>query len=97
VNIAEHLFIFFIKFFLTLRLFANIYVTSSCISSYIVVVYLIVSASKGKLPIKWMAPESINFRRFTSCSDVWMLGMMLYLHTFEFLVAYFCTLTIIVH
>lgn len=35
-------------------------------------------ASKGKLPIKWMAPESINFRKFTSASDVWMFAVCMW-------------------
>ena len=39
--------------------------------------FLNFSASKGKLPIKWMAPESINFRRFTPATDVWMFGKLM--------------------
>ncbi|CAI4227642.1 unnamed protein product [Auanema sp. JU1783] len=36
------------------------------------------TASRGKLPIKWLAPESINFREFSMASDVWMFGVCLW-------------------
>ncbi|KAM3720271.1 putative tyrosinase-like protein [Dirofilaria immitis] len=36
------------------------------------------TASRGKLPIKWMAPESINYRCFSKATDVWMFGVCIW-------------------
>lgn len=37
-----------------------------------------VKTSKGRLPWKWMAIESIINREFTSASDVWAYGVVLW-------------------
>ena len=37
-----------------------------------------VKTTKGRLPLKWMAIESIIDREFTSASDVWSFGIMLW-------------------
>ena len=32
----------------------------------------------GKIPIRWTAPEAIKFRKFSSASDVWSFGILLW-------------------
>ncbi len=32
----------------------------------------------GKIPIRWTAPEAIAYRKFTSASDVWSYGIVLW-------------------
>ncbi len=32
----------------------------------------------GKVPVKWTAPEAINYRKYSSASDVWSYGCVLY-------------------
>jgi len=37
-----------------------------------------VKKTKGRLPLKWMAIESIISREFTTASDVWAYGVALW-------------------
>ncbi|KAG7269862.1 hypothetical protein CRUP_032820 [Coryphaenoides rupestris] len=32
----------------------------------------------GKIPIRWTAPEAISFRKFTTASDVWSYGIVMW-------------------
>lgn len=32
----------------------------------------------GKIPIRWTAPEAIAFRKFSSASDVWSYGIVMW-------------------
>ncbi|KAK1803390.1 hypothetical protein P4O66_020731, partial [Electrophorus voltai] len=36
------------------------------------------SSLGGKIPIRWTAPEAIAFRKFTSASDVWSYGIVMW-------------------
>ena len=33
----------------------------------------------GVIPVKWTAPESILYRKYTTKSDVWSYGMVMYI------------------
>lgn len=36
------------------------------------------SQQGGKIPIRWTAPEAIAYRKFTSASDVWSFGIVIW-------------------
>ena len=35
-------------------------------------------SSGGKIPLKWTAPESLHYNKFSTASDVWSYGCVLY-------------------
>ena len=35
-------------------------------------------SSGGKIPVKWTAPEALNYRKYSTASDVWSYGCVLY-------------------
>lgn len=32
----------------------------------------------GRIPVKWTAPEAIHFKKYSTSSDVWSYGCLLY-------------------
>ena len=32
----------------------------------------------GKIPVKWTAPEALHYRKYSTASDVWSYGCLLY-------------------
>ena len=32
----------------------------------------------GKIPVKWTAPEALGYKKYSTASDVWSFGVVLY-------------------
>ena len=32
----------------------------------------------GKIPVKWTAPEALHYKKYSTASDVWSFGVVLY-------------------
>ena len=37
-----------------------------------------VATEGAKIPVKWTAPEALTYRKYSSTSDVWSFGCVLY-------------------
>ena len=32
----------------------------------------------GKIPVKWTAPEALHYKKYSTASDIWSFGVVLY-------------------
>ena len=37
-----------------------------------------VSQGRDKIPVKWTAPEALHYKKYSTASDVWAYGCLLY-------------------
>ncbi len=56
----------------------NLKISDFGMSRYVANEEAYVLTSHGQLPLRWIAPESIFRREFTSSSDVWSYGVVLW-------------------
>ena len=54
---------------------ASTELVTNCLASYILCLQ---ARTAGKWPLKWYAPECINFHKFSSKSDVWSFGITMW-------------------
>ena len=47
-------------------------------AQYFTLTYSFAYPQGGKIPIRWTAPEAIAYRKFTSASDVWSYGIVMW-------------------
>lgn len=73
---------------ISLRLCFSYPLSSSCMCvtpclcsitpQYFMLTYSFAYPQGGKIPIRWTAPEAIAYRKFTSASDVWSYGIVMW-------------------
>ena len=74
---------FFLKFnmsllFLQTIIVLHIYIDLECVFLCVDLYISNIVLQGGKIPVRWTAPEAIAFRKFTSASDVWSLGIVMW-------------------
>ena len=64
----------FLQTIIVLHIYIELECVFLCVDLYISNIVL----QGGKIPVRWTAPEAIAFRKFTSASDVWSLGIVMW-------------------